>query len=64
METWLFFLLLLFWLGNRHLLSFYFAIFKLTLFALRYSIKNSCGKVIGNLWDKYLSLLSQDYTEG
>jgi len=24
----------------------------------------SCGKVIGNLWEKYLDLLQQEYTEG
>ncbi|CDH52935.1 dna-directed rna polymerases and iii subunitrpabc5-like [Lichtheimia corymbifera JMRC:FSU:9682] len=24
----------------------------------------SCGKVIGNKWDNYLSLLQSDYTEG
>lgn len=24
----------------------------------------SCGKVIGNKWDNYLSLLQADYTEG
>ncbi|ORX62483.1 hypothetical protein BCR32DRAFT_231817 [Anaeromyces robustus] len=24
----------------------------------------SCGKVIGNLWEKYLDLLKEDYTEG
>ncbi|OAD67482.1 hypothetical protein PHYBLDRAFT_9792, partial [Phycomyces blakesleeanus NRRL 1555(-)] len=24
----------------------------------------SCGKVIGNKWDNYLSLLQSEYTEG
>ena len=24
----------------------------------------TCGKVIGNKWDKYLELLQNDYTEG
>ncbi|EOD21835.1 hypothetical protein EMIHUDRAFT_74809 [Emiliania huxleyi CCMP1516] len=24
----------------------------------------TCGKVIGNKWDKYLELLQSDYTEG
>jgi DNA-directed RNA polymerase I, II, and III subunit RPABC5 len=24
----------------------------------------TCGKVVGNKWDQYLSLLQSDYTEG
>lgn len=25
---------------------------------------NSCGKVVGDKWEKYLALLQADYTEG
>ncbi|KAI8059146.1 8 kDa subunit-domain-containing protein [Gongronella butleri] len=43
------------------LFSFFFATFTTMIIPVRCF---SCGKVIGNKWDNYLSLLQAEYTEG